>query len=92
MRRANFLRTKQSERAPEAASFQVLKDAIEAERKVARDVFKEQPLGLKSSDCVEDVGPQMTRVFSPHSFAGCTEGLARVSACNPVDGRKFAEG
>tara|TARA_R110000822_G_C15224520_1_gene484644 strand:+ start:330 stop:590 length:261 start_codon:yes stop_codon:yes gene_type:complete len=62
VRRTDFLRRKQSEHAAETASFQVLKDAIEAEREMAADVLKEDPSRSKSSDDVEDDGPQMTRV------------------------------
>ena len=92
MRRADFLRRKQSERAAETASFQVLKDAIEAEREMAPDVLEKDPSRLKSPDDVEDDGPQMTRVRFPQSLPCCAPGLARVTARDPVDRRKFVEG
>ena len=89
---ADFLRRKQSERTAVTASRQVLKDAIEAERHVPRDVLEEDSSGSKSSDELKDRWPQMTRVVFSHSLPGVTEWLAGVAAGDPVDRRKFVAG
>jgi len=92
MWRADFLRCKQSERAAETASRQVLKDAIEAERHVAGDVLEEDPARSKSSDELEDDRPQMTRVVFSQSLSCLAERLAWIASGDPVHSREFMRG
>ena len=90
--RADFLRAKQSERAAVAASVQVPKDLIEAEREVTGDVLEEDAAWSKSPNVSEDRGPEMTRVLSSQSLPAVGEGLAWIARGDPVDLRKFVEG
>ncbi len=92
MWRADFLRCKQSERAAETASRQVLKDAIEAERHMAGDVLEEDAARSKSSDELEDDRPQMTRVVFSQSLSCLAEGLTWVSPAYPIDSHQGSGG
>lgn len=77
--RADFLRSKQSERAAVTTSRQVLKDEIEAEREVACDVLEEDSPRSKRLDESVDGGPEMTMVVVSQSLPGMAEWLARVA-------------
>ena len=89
---ADFRRRKQSERAAETASRQVLKDAIEAECEVPGDVLEEDAARSKSSDLLSDDGPQMTRVVFSQSLSSVAERLAGIAAGDPVDPRELLDG
>jgi len=92
VRCADFRRRKQSERAAETASRQVLKDAIEAECEVPGDVLEEDAARSKRSDLLSDDRPQMTRVVFSQSLAGVAKGLAGIAAGDPVDPRELLDG
>jgi hypothetical protein len=92
VRRADFRRRVQSERTAETAARQVSKDAIEAEREMASDVFEEDSERSKSPDVFEDDRPQMARVVFSQSLPRFAERLARVAAGDPVHLRELVDG
>jgi hypothetical protein len=92
VRRADFRRRVQSERTAETAACQVSKDAIEAEREMASDVFEEDSERSKSPDVLEDDRPQMARVVFSQSLSRFAERLARVAAGDPVHLRELVDG
>jgi hypothetical protein len=85
VRRADFLRAKESARNAIPQSIQLLGDFMEAESKMRVDVFKEHLSRLNLADDPGDVRPEMARVFRGELLTGATERLARVARAEDVD-------
>jgi hypothetical protein len=79
MRRADFLRCKESRRDAVTQASKCFRDFKEAKPKMAPDVFKEHFGRFALADDARDVRPEMPRVFLSEPLAGDRERLARVA-------------
>jgi hypothetical protein len=78
VRRAHFLRAKQSRLNSVTSAFQVAADFAEAVAQVAADIFKEHEIRIGFLDDAIDLGPDMARVFRAELLAGARERLAGI--------------
>ena len=86
VRRADFCRAEQTRRRRVAHCPKLSQDGFKAEGDVTRDVLKEDPFGLAFRDNPGDIGPEVPRIVGATAFARGTEGLARISGQDDVEG------
>jgi len=79
MRRAHFLRAKESELDAATNAFQIAVDFGEAVFEVPPDVFNEHEIRVRFLDDAVDIGPDVPRVFGSKLLARAGERLARES-------------
>ena len=79
MRRADFLRCKQTRRNVVAHSSKLFGDLSESEFEVSSDILQEHLSGFALSDDSSEVGPEMAGISGSGSFPGDAERLARVA-------------
>jgi hypothetical protein len=84
VRRADFLRCKQSDRNAIAHALKLSDDFVCSERQMAGDVLKEDERCLGFSDDSGDVRPKMARILIAKSITGEGEGLAWIAANDKV--------
>lgn len=85
MRRADFLRAKESRRDSIAHALKLSGDVKESESKMSVDVFEEHLLWLNFAHDPRDVRPQVPWVFVRELLPRTTERLAGISRDNQVD-------
>jgi len=86
VRRANFCRTEQARRRRVAHVPKLSQHGFKAETDVARDVFKENPLGRTFPDDPGDLWPEVAWIVGAAAFACGAEGLTGVSCQHSVEG------
>lgn len=84
VRRADFLRRKQSRRNSVAQAFELASDKRESQSEVAADVLEEHEAGLDLLNDSSDRGPKVSRISRPTTLAGEAERLARVAANDAI--------
>jgi hypothetical protein len=84
VRRADFLRRKQSRRNSVAEGGEVGANSIEAESEVSGDVLEEHEARFNLAKDASDRGPKVPRIVSPTALAGVAERLARVAANDAI--------
>ena len=84
VRRANFLRRKQSRRNSEAEALEIGANSIEAERQVSGDILEEHECGLNLRNDSRDRGPKVSFIICATALAGGAERLARVAATDEI--------
>lgn len=84
VRRARFLRRKQSRRNSVPQSLKFSSDVGEPQSEVASDVLKEHDAGLRFRNDASDVGPKVARIVRSTAQAGVAERLARVAANDAI--------
>jgi hypothetical protein len=77
MRRADFLRAKDSFLNLVAKSAKLSPHLLVADTQMVFDVFEKDDVRLDLADDARDVGPQVARVFRAALFPGAAERLAR---------------
>lgn len=85
MRRADFLRAKESARNAVTHAVQFFGDFMEAESKMSVNVLEEDLPGLALADNACDVRPEVARVFRGELLARTGERLARITGREDVD-------
>jgi hypothetical protein len=86
VRRANFCRAEQACRRRVAHVPKLSQHGFKAEADVTGDVFEEDPCGMAFGDDPGDLGPEVAGVVGPTALSGGTEGLARISGQDDVEG------
>ena len=86
VRRADFCRREQARRRRVAQSPKLSQDGFKAEGDVTGDVFEEDPFGAAFTDDACDLGPEVSGIVGPGPLASRTEGLARVSGQDGIEG------
>jgi hypothetical protein len=85
VRRADFLRAKESRRDSIVHALKLSGDFKESEPKMSVDVLEEHLLGLDFPDDAGDVRPQVPRVFLAELLPCATERLARVTGSDRMN-------
>ena len=86
VRRADLCRREEARRRRVAQSPKLSQDGLEAEGDVTGDVFEEDPFGAAFADDAGNIGPEVTGVVGAATLSGRTEGLARVSGQDGIEG------
>lgn len=86
MPRADLRRREEARRRRVAQSPKLSQDGLEAEGDVPGDVFEEDPFGAAFADDAGNIGPEVTGVVGAATLSGRTEGLARVSGQDDIEG------
>jgi hypothetical protein len=86
MRRADFCRREQTRRRRVAHTPKLSQDGFKAKGDVTGHVFEKDPLWAAFADDTGDVGPEMAGIIGATALSGCTEGLARISGEDDVEG------
>lgn len=84
VRRANFLRRKESRRNSVAEALEIGANSIEAERQVSGDILEEHECGLNLRNDSRDRGPKVSFIICATALAGGAERLARVAATDEI--------
>lgn len=84
MGRTNFRRFKQAARTRETCFFQVSGDVVESLAEMPSDVLEKHDGRFTLADHSQNIGPQMSRIFSSKSFTSTAPGLARVSRSDEI--------
>ena len=84
VRSTDFSRAEYSPRCAITCFFQIADDCGKSKRDVSFDVFKEAIGRLNNSNCVDNEGPEVPRVFRSESLPGCAEGLTGISRSKDV--------
>ena len=84
VRRANFLRRKESRRNSVAEALEIGANSIEAERQVSGDILEEHECGLNLRNDPSDRGPKVSLIILATALSGGAERLARVAAADEI--------
>jgi len=92
VRRADFCRREQTRRRRVAHSPKLSQDGFKAESDVPGYVLEKDPLGAAFPDDAGDIGPEVAGIVGATALSGCTEGLARISGEDDVEGPEKGPG